>query len=108
MPAISKPNARWTDDGSVVSIAVYGRSAYDLWLSENLASAEIVRCDSVDASHEMFRQGKTDVLASLKPKLREEISRTSGMQIMVPALTSLAAKSLDNNNNKINEINNDT
>ena len=76
-------------DSSGVSIAVYGRSAYDLWLSESLASAEIVRCDSVDASHEMFRQGKTDVLASLKPKLREEISRTSGMRIIDPPFTGI-------------------
>lgn len=76
-------------DSSGVSIAVYGRSAYDLWLSENLASAEIVRCDSIDASHEMFRQGKTDVLASLKPKLREEISRTSGMRIIDPPFTGI-------------------
>jgi len=76
-------------DSSGVSIAVYGRSAYDLWLSEYLASAEIVRCDSIDASHEMFRQGKTDVLASLKPKLREEISRTSGMRIIDPPFTGI-------------------
>ena len=76
-------------DSSGVSIAVSGRSAYDLSLSENLASAEIVRCDSIDASHEMFRQGKTDVLASLKPKLCEEISRTSGMRIIDPPFTGV-------------------
>ena len=76
-------------DSSGMSIAVYGRSAYDLWLSENLASADIVRCDSIDASHEMFRQGKTDVLASLKPKLREEISRTGGVRIIDPRFTGI-------------------
>ena len=76
-------------DSSEVLIAVYGRSAYDLWLSENLACAEIVRCNSIDASHEMFRQGKTEVLASLKPKLREEISRTSGVRIIDPPFTGI-------------------
>jgi polar amino acid transport system substrate-binding protein len=81
------------DNGSVdspgVSIAVYGRSAYDLWLSENLVSAEIVRCDSIDASHDMFRQGKTDVLASLKPKLREEMGKTDGVRIIDPPFTGI-------------------
>lgn len=81
------------DNGSVdspgVSIAVYGRSAYDLWLSENLVSAEIVRCDSIDTSHDMFRQGKTDVLASLKPKLREEMGKTDGVRIIDPPFTGI-------------------
>jgi polar amino acid transport system substrate-binding protein len=76
-------------DSPGVSIAVYGRSAYDLWLSENLVSAEIVRCDSIDASHDMFRRGKTDVLASLKPKLREEMGKTDGVRIIDPPFTGI-------------------
>ena len=57
-----------------MTIAAYRNSAYDLWLSKTLRNATIVRCESIEISHEMFRQGKADVLASLKPKLLDELS----------------------------------
>lgn len=76
-------------DTAGVRIAAYNRSAYDLWLSENLSAAEIVRSESIEASHEMFFNGQTDVLASLKPKLLQELSARDGYRIIEPPFTAI-------------------
>ena len=36
-------------------IAVFERSAYDLWLTDNLKNAELVRASSIEESHNLFR-----------------------------------------------------
>ena len=86
-------DAPFTDNASIdianVTIAAYERSAYDLWLSEALHNAKIVRYESIEVSHEMFRQRKTDVLASLKPKLLNEISIHDGYRIIEPPFTGI-------------------
>lgn len=88
-----RQDAPFTDSASIdivgVRIAVYGRSAYDLWLSETLCNAKIVRYGSIEVSHEMFRQGKTDVLASLKPKLLNDMYNHNGYRIIEPPFTSI-------------------
>ena len=86
-------DAPFTDNASIdmegVTIAAYRGSAYDLWLSETLRSARIVRYESIEISHKMFRQGKTDVLASLKPKLLSDISSHDGYRIVEPSFTGI-------------------
>ena len=54
-------------DQSGVRIAVSERSAYDLWLSRNIQSAELVRAKGLDASYELFVNEKLDALAGLDP-----------------------------------------
>jgi len=86
-------DAPFTENASIdragVTIAAYRSSAYDLWLSETLQNATIVRYDSIEISHEMFRQGKTDVLASLKPKLLNDIYSNGGYRIVEPPFTGI-------------------
>ena len=52
-------------------IAVSSRSAYDLWLSRNLKHAELVRGEGLKGTFEMFAASDLDVLAGLRPALRE-------------------------------------
>ena len=65
-----------------VRIAVSNRSAYDLWLTENFKNAELVRANSIQDSHDLFLRGDVDVLASLKPKLLEEIESNPNLSMI--------------------------
>ena len=65
------------------------RSAYDLWLSDNFKSANIVRAPSISASHALFWDNKVDVLASLKPKLIEEIDNGEGVRLIEKPFTAV-------------------
>jgi len=63
-------------DKKDISIILYGRSAYDLWLSEHYLKPTYLRVETIDLSHQRFKDGEGDVLASLKPKLLSELSGT--------------------------------
>ena len=76
-------------DQQGVSIGVSERSAYDLWLSDNFKSAKIVRAPSIQASHALFWDNKVDVLASLKPKLIEEIDNREGVRLIEKPFTAI-------------------
>ena len=69
-------------DLSGVKIAVLGRSAYDLWLTENFQNAELIRADTIENSHKLFREKKVDVLAGLKPKLVEELEHSKNFKLI--------------------------
>ena len=64
-----------------IAIAAYGRSAYDLWLTSNFANAGMIRTPTIAASHELFKSGGANVLASLKSKLLDEIATDSDYRI---------------------------
>ncbi len=72
-----------------VKIAVSERSAYDLWLTENFREPEIVRATTIQDSHEMFIRGEVDVLASLKPKLLEDLSSIPNVKMIDTPFTSI-------------------
>ena len=76
-------------DQQGISIGVSERSAYDLWLSDNFKSAKIVRAPSIQASHALFWDNKVDVLASLKPKLIEEIDNRGGVRLIEKPFTAV-------------------
>ena len=76
-------------DKAGVRIATFGRSAYDLWLDKNFTKATMVRYGSIDQSHEGFKNGKTTVLASLKPKLIEEVLANDTGRIIEPPFTAI-------------------
>jgi polar amino acid transport system substrate-binding protein len=76
-------------DQQGVSISVSERSAYDLWLSDHFKSAKIVRAPSIQASHALFWDNKVDVLASLKPKLIEEIDNREGVRLIEKPFTAV-------------------
>ena len=84
------------------TIAVAERSAYELWLKENFKKAKIISAESIAKSHECFRQGKTDVLAGLLPKLEEELSIRPGYRIIKTPFTSIKqAMGVRKNNHEI-------
>jgi polar amino acid transport system substrate-binding protein len=65
-----------------VRIAVMGRSAYGLWLENNIKQATLVRTDSIDSSFELFRDQGLDALAGLKPRLIEDVAKLPGSRIL--------------------------
>ena len=70
-----------------VKIAVAERSAYDLWLSDNFKDIKLIRATSIQNSHILFNEGKANVLAGLKPKLIEELSKNDQLEIIEDPFT---------------------
>ena len=76
-------------DQAGIKIAVFHRSAYDLWLTDNLQNASCVPAASITQSHEIFYRGEVDVLASLKPKLLSELHTNENYRIIEPRFTAI-------------------
>ena len=74
-------------DQSGIQIAVFKRSAYDLWLTENFKKAELIRVNSIEESHNLFRENKVNVLAGLKPKLIDEIKNNNAYKLILSPFT---------------------
>ena len=69
-------------DSFGIKIAVVERSAYDLWLTENFHRAELVRVNTIENSHQLFREKKVDVLAGLRPKLIDELKNDRALKLI--------------------------
>ena len=65
-----------------IRISVTGRSAYGLWLENNIKHATLMRTDTLDSSLEQFVAQKMDVLAGLRPRLIEDVKRLPGARIL--------------------------
>ena len=65
-----------------VRISVTGRSAYGLWLENNIKQATLLRTDTLDASLDKFLAEKLDVLAGLRPRLIDDVKRVPGGRIL--------------------------
>ena len=74
-------------DREGVRIAVAERSAYDLWLTENIKNAELIRAKSIDLSFSIFQKNEYEVLAGLKPKLIDDLKNTENCKILPGAFT---------------------
>jgi len=74
-------------DKAGISIVVAERSAYDLWLTDNLINAKIIRVSSIQESHDVFNNNEADVLAGLKPKLLDEVSTNNSCMIIEEPFT---------------------
>ena len=70
-------------------IAVKERAAYDLWLTDNLKNAELIRTPSIDDSFEVFAQQKLEVLAGLRPALLKQQESMPGSTIMDKSFTAV-------------------
>jgi polar amino acid transport system substrate-binding protein len=68
-------------------IAVASRSAYDLWLTDNIQHAELVRAPSLDESYTMFMEQQLEALAGLRPKLVEEEKKLPGFTLLEGCFT---------------------
>lgn len=72
-----------------VRIAVYGRGAYGLWLSENLQEAELVKADGLDESFAVFVEQGLDALAGLRPRLTTDVEKLPGARILEGQFTAV-------------------
>jgi len=69
-------------DKKGINIAVAERSAYDLWLTENIKNADLIRAKSIDESFSVFQENKYEVLAGLRPKLIDDIKKTTDCYLL--------------------------
>lgn len=69
-------------DREGVRIAVYGRSAYGLWLADNIRHAELVETDGIDASFDVFVEQELEALAGLKPRLIKDVEKLPGARLL--------------------------
>ena len=76
-------------DRAGIKIAVSERSAYDLWLTDHFSQAQIIRASSIQAAHDLFFEKKVDVMASLRPKLLEDMANHSGLRMIDPPFTAV-------------------
>ena len=74
-------------DQSGIKIAVFERSAYDLWLTENFKKAELIRVNSIEESHNLFKENKVNILAGLKPKLIDEMKKNNKYEMIKSPFT---------------------
>jgi polar amino acid transport system substrate-binding protein len=69
-------------DRAGVRIACTARTAYGLWLENNIKHATLVWTDTLDNSFDRFVADRLDALAGLKPKLLSEQKRVPGAVIL--------------------------
>ena len=74
-------------DQTGIKIAVLERSAYDLWLTENFKKAELIRVNSIEESHNLFKENKVNILAGLKPKLIDEMKKNNNYEMIQSPFT---------------------
>lgn len=79
------------DDVDVIGnrIAVKERAAYDLWLTDNIQHASLVKSKSIDNSFNDFIENNLEVLAGLRPKLLEQQQRSEGYRVLDDSFTSI-------------------
>jgi polar amino acid transport system substrate-binding protein len=70
-------------------IAVTARSAYGLWLENNIKQAELKQFDSADAAIKAFIDEKMDAYAGLRPGLLTEIAKHPGARILDGQFTAV-------------------
>ena len=65
-------------DKSGIRIGVAERSAYDLFLTRTLKSAELVRGEGLSGAKQLFAESAVDVLAGLRPGLLDDATQLEG------------------------------
>jgi polar amino acid transport system substrate-binding protein len=76
-------------DRKGVRIAVYGRSAYGLYLSRSIKHAELVNAEGLDASWTLFVEQKLDALAGLRPRLVTDVEKLPGARVLDGRFTAV-------------------
>lgn len=82
VPAGSKIRSMKDVDQPGLRIAATGRTAYGLWLENNIRHAEIVQTDTIDSSFDVFVEQGLDALAGLHPRLIQDVGRLPGARIL--------------------------
>ena len=89
LPANSPIQSVADVDKPGIRIAVAGRAAYDLWLTDNIRHATLHRAPSLDGSFELFVNEGLDVLAGLRPKLIKDQKKLPGSKILDESFTAV-------------------
>jgi polar amino acid transport system substrate-binding protein len=76
-------------DSKGVRIAVSARSAYDLWLVNNIKNATLVQVSGLDAAFQKFIADKLEVLAGLRPGLLKDVEKAPGLKILDGKFTAV-------------------
>ncbi|MDH3672449.1 MAG: ABC transporter substrate-binding protein [Gammaproteobacteria bacterium] len=76
-------------DREGVRIAVSARSAYELWLSDNIKHAELVMAKGLEGSFDTFVEQKLEALAGLRPRLVDEVNKLPGGRILDGKFTAV-------------------
>jgi polar amino acid transport system substrate-binding protein len=69
-------------DRKGIRISVSARSAYGLWLENNIKNATLMPIAGLDAAFNKFRDEKLEVLAGLRPGLLKDIEKMPGARIL--------------------------
>jgi polar amino acid transport system substrate-binding protein len=69
-------------DKKGVKIVTSARSAYGLWLENNIRNAELIQVQGLDGAFNKFRDDRIDVLAGLRPGLLKDIEKMPGARIL--------------------------
>src|SRR6188768_3061067 len=68
-------------DRKGVKVVTSARSAYGLWLENNIKNAELIQISGLDGAFNKFKDDKIDVLAGLRPGLLKDITKMPGATI---------------------------
>ena len=69
-------------DKKGVKIVTSARSAYGLWLENNIKQATLMPIAGLDAAFNQFKDQKLEVLAGLRPGLLKDIAKMPGAKIL--------------------------
>ena len=69
-------------DKKGVKVVTSARSAYGLWLENNIKNAELIQVAGLDGAFNKFQDDKIDVLAGLRPGLLKDIAKMPGATIL--------------------------
>lgn len=69
-------------DRKDVKVVTSARSAYGLWLENNIKNAELIQVAGLDGAFNKFVEDKIDVLAGLRPGLLKDIAKMPGATIL--------------------------
>jgi polar amino acid transport system substrate-binding protein len=76
-------------DREGVRIAVSARSAYELWLSDNIKHAQLIMAQGLGGSFDTFVEQKLEALAGLRPRLTDDVKNLPGARILEGKFTAV-------------------
>ena len=76
-------------DREGVRIAVSARSAYELWLSDNIKHAQLIMAQGLAGSFDTFVAPPLDALAGLRPRLVDDVKKLPGARILEGKFTAV-------------------
>lgn len=89
VPAGSRIQSVDEVDREGVRIAVSQRSAYELWLSDNIKHATLVMAQGIASSFDTFVEQQLEALAGLRPRLVDDVEKLPGARILDGKFTAV-------------------